>query len=112
MLIASQRCYAGQGYCAALACYADEPSADCLRQYLDAWLPQVDKYYDQHWALPALVWIDQRLDTNHAARYLERGGLWDNWATAQRRVGPQFYLESQRKFDLTLASALATFRAA
>jgi hypothetical protein len=110
LLVGSRMCFACQGYCAALACYADQASAGYLRQYLDAWLPQLDKFYDQHWALPALVWVDKRLDTQHAATYLVRGGLWDQWAAAHRRDGPQFYLDSQREFDLTLASALGAFR--
>jgi uncharacterized protein (TIGR02996 family) len=71
----------------------------------------VDKFYDQHWALPALVWVDNRLDTRYAAGYLVPGGLWDRWAAAHHREGLQLYLDSQRKFDLTLASALAAFRA-
>jgi hypothetical protein len=110
LLLKSEMCFACQGYCAALACYGDEASAEHLRRYLDTWLPQVDKFYDQHWALPALVWIDKRLDTQTAAEYLVPGGLWDRWAAAHRRDGPQFYAGSQRKFDLTLASALAAFR--
>lgn len=112
LLVESRVCFACQGYCAALACYADQTSAEFLRQYLDTWLPQVDKYYDQHWALPALVWVDKRLDTRYATGYLVPGGLWDEWAAGHHREGPQFYLDSQRKFDLTLASALAAFRAA
>ncbi len=112
LLIESRACFACQGYCTALACFADQASAEYLRKYLDVWLPQADKFYDQHWALPALVWVDQRLDTRHAARYLVPGGLWDQWATAHCRDGRQFYLESQRCFDLTLSSALAAFRAA
>ena len=100
------------GYCAALACFADQVSTDYLRKYLNFWLPQVDKFYDQHWALPALVWVDKRLGTQHAAEYRVSGGLWDQWASTQHRDGPQFYLDSQRKFDLTLASALAVFRSA
>jgi hypothetical protein len=112
LLVESRMCFACQGYCAALACYADEASAEYLCKYLDVWLSQVDKFYDQHWALPSLVWLDRRLNTQHAAGYLVPGGLWDRWATAHHREGRQFYLESQRNFDLTLASALATFRAA
>ncbi len=112
LLVESRMCFACQGYCAALACYADKASAEYLRRYLDVWLPQVDKYYDQHWALPALVWVDKRLETQYAAGYLLPGDLWDQWAAAQHREGPQFCLDSQRRFDLTLASALAAFRAA
>jgi hypothetical protein len=82
-----------------------------LRRYLEVWLPQRDKYYDQHWALPALVWVDKRLDTQHAAPFLEAGGLWDQWAGANHREGAAMYQDAQRNFDLTLASALAAFRA-
>ncbi|WP_425616664.1 DUF6000 family protein [Anatilimnocola sp. NA78] len=110
LLCRSEMCFAGQGYCAALACFADEESAAHLCAYLDRWLPKIDCYYDQHWALPALVWIDQRLRANFAARYLEPEGLWDQWALAHGQPGAKFYIESQRAFDLTLSSALASFR--
>jgi hypothetical protein len=107
LLVESRSCYACQGYCAALACFADEASAQHLRRYLDVWLPQTDKFYDQHWAMPALVWVDDRLRTQHAAPYLEPGGLWDQWAGANYRMR---YVDRQRAFDRTLASALAAFR--
>lgn len=110
MLVESRVCFACQGYCAALACYADTTSAEYLRRYLDTWLPQLDKYYDQHWAVPALVWVDKRLETRYAAEYLSPGGLWDQWAAAHRREGQALYVDAQRRFDLTLASALAAFR--
>lgn len=112
LLVESRVCFAGQGYCAALACYSDEASAEHLRRYLDTWLPQLGRDYDQHWALPALVWVDRRLGTRHAAPFLVANGLWDRWAAEHHREGPQFYLEAQRTFDLTLASALAAFRTA
>lgn len=109
MLVESQMCFAGQGYCVALACFADVTSAEHLCRYLDVWLPQVEKHYDQDWALPALVWVDQQLGTCYAARYLMPGGLWEQWAS--RHQGCQnYYLESQRDFDLMLATALAAFR--
>jgi hypothetical protein len=113
-LLASEHCFAGQGYCAALACYSDPTSAEYLRRYLDVWLPRTDKFYDQHWALPALVWVDRQLDTHHAEPYLRNGGLWDQWATAaaRRRNGHDYYAASQLRFDMTLTSALAGFRTA
>jgi hypothetical protein len=79
-LVESQVCFAGQGYCVALACFGDRPSADYLCAYLDRWLPQVDKFYDQHRAMPALRRIDAQLGTNFASRYLGKGGLWQRWA--------------------------------
>jgi hypothetical protein len=104
LLVESRLCFAGQGYCAALACCADAASAEYLRRYLEVWLPQTDRDYDQHWALPALAWIDRRLGTQHAADYLAPGGLWDQWAAASGHEGPAFYLDAQRTFDLTLAA--------
>lgn len=109
LLVESRMRFACQGYCAALACFADEASAGYLCRYLNVWLPQVDKFYDQHWALPALVWIDRRLNTEYSAKYLGPGGPWDRWAT-QQKVAPEIIREAQRRFDLTLATALATFR--
>jgi hypothetical protein len=108
MLVESQMCFAGQGYCVALACFADAASATHLCRYLDVWLPRVENRYDQDWALPALVWVDQQLGTNYAARYLAPGGLWEQWAGLQERQ--DYYLNTQRHFDLMLASALAAFR--
>ena len=111
LLLETRFCFACQGYCVALACFADESSARHLRRYLDEWLPRVDRFYDQHWALPALSWIDRQSGTDHASRYLVPGGLWDQWATAQYRDGPEFFTESRRRFDLTMmSSALALFR--
>lgn len=111
-LLLEGQMYACQGHCAALACFADKASAEYLQRHLDIWLPQADKFDDQRWALAALVWIDKLLETQYAAQYLVPGGLWDQWAAAHGREGPQFYLEVQHTFDLTLASALAAFRGA
>lgn len=110
MLLESRVCFACQGYCAALACFGDQASADHLRTYLDAWLPRKDCFYDQHWALPALAWIDPRLQTQYADDYLIPGGLWGHWASIQSQPAQAFYLESRRRFDLTLSAALSAFR--
>lgn len=109
-LIESRVCFAGQGYCAALACFADRESAELLCTYLDTWLPQTDKFYDQPWALPALVWVDARLGTEYSSKYLEPGGLWDRWAAAWRgRVVEAALDVSGQRFRDTMRCAIEYF---
>jgi hypothetical protein len=54
MLLASEFCYAGQGYCAALGLIGGDESARVLRSYLETYLPLNGRIYDQDWAV-ALV---------------------------------------------------------
>lgn len=84
LLLASEVCYAGQGYCLALARLATAADAELLAAYLDAYLPQLDKRYDQHWALGALLHLDRRLSTNGAARFLINDGLWHQWSKTEK----------------------------
>ncbi|MCO6044081.1 DUF6000 family protein [Aeoliella sp. ICT_H6.2] len=79
MLLASKFCYAGQGHAFGMACLADDASIDFLKQYLNTYLRRVDCYYDQSWAMPALMWIDQQRGTSHADEFLAPGGLWDHF---------------------------------
>lgn len=53
LLLASELTYAGQGYCLALARFAATADAELLAAYLDSYLPQSGKRYDQPWALGA-----------------------------------------------------------
>ncbi len=110
LLLASETCYAGQGYAAAMACFASEVSATYLARYLDIWLPRTDCFYDQHWAMPALLWVDRLRGTNQAAPYVEPGGPWDRWCAGRRRDGPAFLTDRRTRFDLTLSAALAGLR--
>ncbi len=87
MLLASELVYAGQGYCFALARLGTERDAEILTAYLDHYLPRDDCQYDQPWALGALLHIDERLGANHATRFLQPDGLWQQWA--QGRFGPE-----------------------
>ena len=84
LLLASELTYAGQGYCLALARLATTADAELLAAYLDRYLPQPGKRYDQPWALGALLHIDQQLSTDHAARFLAAGGLWQQWGREQQ----------------------------
>ena len=84
LLLASELTYAGQGYCLALARFAATADAELLAAYLDTYLPQSGKRYDQPWALGALLHLDQQLSTDHAARFLAVGGLWQRWNRTQQ----------------------------
>jgi len=83
LLLASEAAYAGQGYCFALARFATAADASVLAAYLDAYLPQLDKRYDQDWALGALLHIDTVLGTDSAARFLTESGLWQQWRNSE-----------------------------
>lgn len=86
MLLDSQLVYAGRGYCVALARFETAADADHLCAYLDRYLPRTDLHYDQHWAIGALLHLDERLGSNRADRFLTPGGLWEKSATS--RYGP------------------------
>jgi hypothetical protein len=84
LLLASEGPYAGEGYCFALARFAAAADAELLAAYLDTYLPQPDKRYDQHWALGALLHLDDQLTASRAARFLTDGGLWQQWSENEK----------------------------
>lgn len=88
LLLASQLCFAGQGYCIALARFGADEDAQHLTAYLDRYLRLPDCPYDQHWAISALLHIDGRTGSEHAAHFLAPGGLWHQWNEAQYRPSP------------------------
>ncbi|MGW1179350.1 DUF6000 family protein [Kitasatospora sp. NPDC002543] len=85
LLLASQLCFAGQGYCFALARFGTDEDARHLAAYLDRYLPRPDCQFDQHWAISALLHIDGRTGSEHSARFLAPGGLWHQWSEARFR---------------------------
>jgi hypothetical protein len=88
-LLDSELVYAGQGYCLALARFETATDADILCAYLDKYLPQLDRYYEQHWAIGALLHLDERLGSKHADRFLAPGGLWDRSVTSRNDPAEQ-----------------------
>ncbi|MGW1071361.1 DUF6000 family protein [Streptomyces sp. NPDC002537] len=82
LLLDSEVCYSGKGYCFALARLGTHADAEILSAYLDRYLPRTDLRYDQPEALGALLRLDARLGTHHADRFTEPGGLWDRWVQA------------------------------
>jgi hypothetical protein len=89
MLLDSEVVFSGQGYCLALARFETSVDADILFAYLDKYLPLVDRYYDQHWAIGALLHLDERLGSDHAHLFLAPGGLWDKSATSRNDPAEQ-----------------------
>lgn len=92
LLIESRQTYAGQGYCFALACFATPADAQILSDYLDQYLRRPDLFYDQDWAIGALLDIDTQLGSDYAERFTTPDGLWRQW-TRDKSPG---YLEALR----------------
>ncbi|WFB11374.1 DUF6000 family protein [Streptomyces sp. LX-29] len=88
LLVASQLCFSGQGYCFALARFGTEEDALYLVSYLERYLQRPDCQYDQHWAISALLHIDGLAGTEHATTFLASGGLWHQWNDAQYTSSP------------------------
>lgn len=78
-LVDSHLVYAAQGYCIALASFGDAASARWLVRYLETWLPQTSRRFDQAWAMASLIVADQRLGSAHAEQFLTADGLWQAW---------------------------------
>ena len=87
LLVESECCFSGEGYCVALALFQNEQSSESLKAYLDRYLPQTDKYYDQDWALSALVRLDEMLGSDFATEYREPSGLWDRFIVGKTDHG-------------------------
>lgn len=64
-LLKSEVCYAGSGYCLALASFRTEKSIGFLKKYLDYYLTRKDLSFDQNDALSALFWIDEKEAENY-----------------------------------------------
>ncbi|WP_406356221.1 DUF6000 family protein [Streptomyces sp. NBC_01635] len=82
LLLASEVCYSGRGYCFALARLGTHADAEILTAYLDRYLPRTDLRYDQPAALGALLRLDAHLGTHHADRFTQPDGLWGQWVNA------------------------------
>lgn len=108
LLLASELTYAGQGYCLALACFATAADAELLAAYLDVYLPQHDKYYDQAVALGALLYLDEQLETDYAARFLADGGLWQHWAALWPWATPVKLRETMRQWCSAAGEAMGS----
>ncbi|MFF6786294.1 DUF6000 family protein [Streptomyces sp. NPDC012510] len=82
LLLDSEVAFAGGGYCFALARFGAHEDAAILTAYLHRYLPRTDLRYDQPVALGALLRLDSRLGTAHAAPFTASGGLYHRWVEA------------------------------
>ena len=89
LLLESEVCYAGQGYCFALARLATPTAARALERFLKRWLPRTDCDYEQEWALAALAMIDE-------ARAEAQTEAWTEFALATCRHDPDGALARAR----------------
>ncbi len=69
LLLRSDVCYAGRGYCLALARMNAQRSPDILEGYLDYYLTKANLWFDQDQGLAALRHLDAINGTSRAARY-------------------------------------------
>jgi hypothetical protein len=91
-LLASEACYAGQSHAFAMACFADAESATFLERYLDEYLQRIDCCYDQGWAMPALMWIDEVNGSERSRRFLVKDGPWDSFTSDKVQVSDAWTL--------------------
>lgn len=84
LLLRSDLCDAGRGYCAALARLNSPTATDFLEQYLDYYLARADLWFDQGDAMAALGYLDEQNGTSRRARFeplwqrfIENKPTWD-----------------------------------
>jgi Family of unknown function (DUF6000) len=63
LLLRSDVCYAGKGYCVVLAALNSEASVKYLVQYTEYYLQQPDLFFDQDYAMAALRYLDRENST-------------------------------------------------
>jgi hypothetical protein len=78
-LLKSEVCYAGSGYCLALATFGTEKSKDFLKSYLDYYLTRKDLSFDQKEVLTALSWLDKSEAEKYKALWREFVPDKQNW---------------------------------
>ena len=75
-LIKSDVCYAGGGYCFALASFNTEKGIHYLKKYLDYYLSKKNLHFDQRVAMSALKWTDKHNGTNLFEEYMPKFKEW------------------------------------
>ncbi|MCX5216019.1 DUF6000 family protein [Kitasatospora sp. NBC_00240] len=100
LLLPSQMCFAGQGYCLALARLGTPADAQHLSLYLERYLRRRDLYYDQHWAIGALLHIDKVAGSHLADPFIAPAGLWGQWCTDGDAAASRAHLRVAALCDL------------
>ncbi|GAB4024475.1 DUF6000 family protein [Spirosoma gilvum] len=79
-LLKSEVCYAGSGYCLALATFGSNNSKDYLTTYLDYYLERNDLWFDQAEAFCALQYIDISRAENLMSKWNSFVAGKNNWS--------------------------------
>lgn len=74
LFLKSELCFVGYSYCVALANFDNEESVLTLKKYLNYYLHHQELEFNQYHAMQALIWLDQKNETNH---HLEMIPLWE-----------------------------------
>lgn len=74
LLLRSDVCFAGSGYCLAMARLNTSRSLDYLQRYLDHYLRYPDLHFDQGDAIAAVAYIDRLNGTDVISDFIKR---WD-----------------------------------
>ncbi len=97
LLLRSEVCFAGKGYCIALSSFNTEQSISFLVQYLRHYLGEPELEYDQHFAMATLHYLDRLNQTNVC------GGILDDW----QRYCEQTLFDSEEHMRMILQSVEA-----
>ena len=79
-LLKSEVCYAGGGYCKALAALETSSAQQYLRTYLDYYLQRTDLDFDQSCAIGALAYLDTILGSNNFSEMKAAYEMWQEQA--------------------------------
>ncbi|MEP6903701.1 MAG: DUF6000 family protein [Actinomycetota bacterium] len=95
-LLKSEVCYAGGGYCLALANFGTEKSKDILKRYLDYYLTRKDLWFDQHDAFAALFWIDKKEAEKYESLWIGFAADKPHWNLEQSK---EYFAESMQNIE-------------
>ena len=89
LLLRSDVCYAGNGYCLALARFNSHKSVEYLSKYLTHYLSKPDLHFDQGAAIGALAHLDETNGTSQIETFAEQ---WDRYETASGTYDKQKHI--------------------
>jgi hypothetical protein len=82
LLLRSDACYAGRGYCVALAHFNTSESTGFLLEYLHYYLTRSDLWFDQAEAMAAIAYLDGRNGTSDLASMM---ATWETFVANKPR---------------------------
>ncbi len=109
LLLRSDVCYAGRGYCLALAKLNSDMSRKYLLEYLDYYLTRIDLWYDQADAMGAIAYLDQVNGTKDLSLFIERWNAFtQNKATWDLNVSASRFADHMARINQRAASTISS----